>query len=81
MSQYPTVVGELLFVICFIHDYCRRSFIDWQDGDVGVIFEGGDGPFPIFQVLISLTPALSTVFILTYVSTRSIAHAIPFIVT
>ncbi len=39
---------------------------------------------PLFRVpivLISLTPALSKVFVLTYLSTRSIVHAIPLIVT
>ncbi len=37
--------------------------------------------FHVSIVFISLTPALSTVFILTYLSTRSIVHAISLIVT
>ncbi len=44
----------------------------------------GSNPPPLFHVsivLLSLNPALSTVFILTYLSTRSIVHVIPLIVT
>ncbi len=44
----------------------------------------GPQPYPFFHVsivLISLVPALSTIFILTFLSTRSILYAIPFIVT
>ncbi len=38
-------------------------------------------PFYVSIVFISLTPAIPTVFILTYLSTRSIVHAIPLIAT
>ncbi len=37
--------------------------------------------FYVSIVFISLTPAIPTVFILTFLSTRSIVHAIPLIVT
>ncbi len=43
-----------------------------------------DSTSPLFYVsivFISLTPAIPTVFILAYISTRSIVHAIPLIVT
>ncbi len=34
------LLEDFLFVICFIHDYCRSSFIRWQNGDVWVICNG-----------------------------------------